>query len=175
MLELEPELLGVLPLLLELPELLLVGELVELPLWLEFPLDVPPCPGLVLLLPPGVSLDELPLVLLVSELDPAPCRLERELEELSGVAIRGVLAEELAGAELSLELEPALPVAPRSAWLHPIKRAAATATTGIMNRFIIFQTSYFNKLTPPTFMQSAFSTTQVITLVRWRTRLDLFK
>jgi hypothetical protein len=78
LLELEPELLGVLPLLpllllLELPELLLVGELVELPLWLEFPLDVPPCPGLVLLLlPPGVWLDELPLVLLVSELDPAP-------------------------------------------------------------------------------------------------------
>jgi hypothetical protein len=49
--------------------------------------------------------------------------------------------------------------------LHPTKRAAAAAT-GIMNRFIIFQTSYFNKLTPPTFMQSAFSTMQVITLVR---------
>jgi hypothetical protein len=81
------------------------------------------------------------------------------------VAIRGVLPEELAGAELSLELEPALPVAPRSDWLHPIKRAAAAAT-GIMNRFIIFQTSYFNKLTPPTFIQSAFSTMQVITLVR---------
>jgi hypothetical protein len=48
--------------------------------------------------------------------------------------------------------------------LHPTKRAAAAAT-GIMNLFIIFKTSYFNKLTPPTFMQSAFSTMQVITLV----------
>jgi hypothetical protein len=53
----------------------LVDELEEFPLWLELPLDVPPCPGLVLLpLLPGVwlELDELPLVLLVSELEPAP-------------------------------------------------------------------------------------------------------
>jgi hypothetical protein len=87
--------------------------------------------------------------------------LVRALElDASGVVTRGVLTELLS---LELELEPELPVPPRSAWPHPTNNAAAAAT-GIMSFFINNQTSYFKILTPQTLMIWGGPTTQVITL-----------
>lgn len=176
-------LLGVLALLLEFPELswlrlLVDDELEELPLWLALPLEVPPCPGLPL---PGVcpevpvdpetepepETDPLPLTLepWLPLVEPLVTALELELDEPSGCETRGEFIELLSLLELELELEPELPVPPRSAWSHPTNRAAAAAT-GIMNFFIVLQTSYFKTLTPPTFLRSFDPTMRVLTL-RW--------
>jgi hypothetical protein len=168
-----PELLLELPVLLGLLLLLDGGELEELPLWLELPLDVPPwldeLPGedeLELL-----GEDELPELLFVSEPEPvAPCPLLLLLpddwfvtaEELLGVFR---LPDELPDwYELSLLL--LLPVPPLSApvsvLLQPTRSAAAAAA--IMKCFIIIFLPPIPNNTGPIFTRKDVLTTRVMTL-----------